>query len=148
MTDQRTEFEAIKEKVAYFQTVLAQENRSVTELVGMGIQSGPICTTLITLVESERAARLKAEAERDEVREALIHHNDRLRSAIEVANREGQETNWKAFRGELHYTAAEYHETVTRARRLARAVGEDGHASDCATHNMPAMPAGDCDCKE
>jgi DNA-binding MarR family transcriptional regulator len=21
------------------------------------------------------------------------------------------------------------------------------HASDCATHNMPAMPAGECDCK-
>lgn len=24
---------------------------------------------------------------------------------------------------------------------------DDGHASDCATHNGPAYQAGDCDCK-
>ena len=31
-------------------------------------------------------------------------------------------------------------------RDVAQAVAEDRHASDCATHNEPAMPNGECDC--
>jgi hypothetical protein len=62
---------------------------------------------------------LKAENER--LREALVQHNDRLRSACAIADRDGKDTNWLSFRGQCHYTLAEYHELVNEARQ---ALGE------------------------
>jgi len=56
------------------------------------------------------------EAENERLREALVQHNDRLRSAAAVAAREGRETNWLSFRGQVRYTLAEYHELVSEAR--------------------------------
>ena len=56
------------------------------------------------------------EAENARLREALVQHNDRLRSAAQVAARDGQDTNWKNFRGQITYTLAEYHDLVIAAR--------------------------------
>lgn len=71
----------------------------------------------------ERAAEAHAEAftakdaEIARLREALVQHNDRLRSAASVAAREGAETNWLTFRGAVTYTLAEYHELANEARQ-------------------------------
>lgn len=73
-----------------------------------------------TIVEN---AALKAEIER--LREALVQHNDRLRSAAAVAGREGKETNWLSFRGQVHYTLAEYHELVNEARAALKEIEGD-----------------------
>lgn len=62
-------------------------------------------------------ALAEREAENARLREALVQHNDRLRSAIAVADREGKDTNWLPFRGQLHWTAAEYHDLVNEARK-------------------------------
>lgn len=77
--------------------------------------------SLPTLIEALTAYQARAEAAEARVGElegALLQHNERLRSAIAVADRNGAETNWKAFRGDLHYTAAEYHELVNSIRTL------------------------------
>ncbi len=37
-------------------------------------------------------------------------------------------------------------EAVEKAIRTGCQNGVCGHASDCAVHNMPAYPAGSCDC--
>lgn len=67
-----------------------------------------------------RATLLRRDEQREaevlRLREALVQHNERLRSAIAVADRDGAETNWQALRGQLHYTAAEYSELVNTAR--------------------------------
>ena len=52
----------------------------------------------------------------ERLREALIQYNDRLRSTAQIASRDGKETNWKSFRGQVQYTLAEYHELVKEAR--------------------------------
>ena len=65
------------------------------------------------VIAADRAG-LVAEVER--LREALVQHNDRLRSAAQVAARDGQDTNWKTFRGQITYTLAEYHDLVIAAR--------------------------------
>lgn len=74
--------------------------------------------TLLSALSAAEARAEAAEARVGELEEALLQHNERLRSAIAVADRNGAETNWKAFRGELHYTAAEYHELVNSIRTL------------------------------
>ena len=57
-----------------------------------------------------------------EALEALVQHNERLRSAVAIADRDGADTNWKAFRGQCRYTLAEYQDIVNEARAaLARA---------------------------
>jgi hypothetical protein len=66
------------------------------------------------LLMQERIAELEAKV--DQLREALVQHNDHLRSAAAVAARNGEDTNWLAFRGQVHYTLAEYHELVKEAR--------------------------------
>lgn len=75
----------------------------------------PAFNSALTASEARAEA---AEARVGELEEALLQHNERLRSAIAVADRNGAETNWKAFRGDLHYTAAEYHELVNSIRTL------------------------------
>lgn len=75
----------------------------------------PAFNSALTAAEARAEA---AEARVEELEAALLQHNERLRSAIAVADRNGTETNWKTFRGELHYTAAEYHELVNSIRTL------------------------------
>jgi hypothetical protein len=58
----------------------------------------------------------KLEGERDRLREALVYHNDALRSAQQVAQREGKDTNWLSFRGQTTMVLAEYHEITNEAR--------------------------------
>lgn len=50
--------------------------------------------------------------------EALVDHNERLRSAQSIAFRDGKDTNWQSFRGECTYTLAEHHEIVNNCRAL------------------------------
>ena len=57
---------------------------------------------------------LAAEVER--LSKAMVDHNDALRSAAQVANRDGQDTNWLSFRGTIHWTLAEHHEITNQAR--------------------------------
>jgi hypothetical protein len=65
---------------------------------------------------SEAAAEARGMAEMERLREALVQHNERLRSAQQIASRNGEETNWKAFRGECAYTLSEYHDLVNESR--------------------------------
>jgi hypothetical protein len=62
--------------------------------------------------------------------DALVAHNDALRSAQQIASREGAETNWKSFRGVCAYTLAEHHETVNKARNIIKGEHDDHHTTD------------------
>lgn len=65
----------------------------------------------------EAADRIEAlEARCESLAEALVQHNDCLRSAQQIAYREGADTNWLSFRGQCAYTLAEYHELVNECR--------------------------------
>lgn len=64
-------------------------------------------------VAAQDVAALVEENKR--LQQALVDHNDRLRSARSVAFRDGAETNWRTFRGAVTYTLAEHHETVVAA---------------------------------
>jgi len=66
--------------------------------------------------QTEVAAEARGMAEIERLREALVQHNDRLRSAQQIALRDGAKTNWQAFRGECSYTLAEYHDLVNESR--------------------------------
>ena len=78
------------------------------------IKQGQLADQAAAAVIAADRAGLVAEVER--LREALVQHNDRLRSAAQVAARDGQDTNWKTFRGQITYTLAEYHDLVIAAR--------------------------------
>lgn len=70
------------------------------------------------------------EGELVQLRKALVDHNDALRSAAQVASRDGADTNWLTFRGHVHWTLAEHHETTNEARAALGSVqdkeGENG----------------------
>jgi len=70
--------------------------------------------------ENERLREGVRELEEERVwlAEALVDHNDRLRSAQSIAFRDGKDTNWQSFRGECTYTLAEHHEIVNNCRSL------------------------------
>ena len=69
---------------------------------------------------------LRAAEERERVlREALVQHNDRLRSAAAVAARDGRETNWLSFRGQVRYTLTEYHELVKESRAELKRIADE-----------------------
>ncbi len=68
----------------------------------------------IELFAANHAAEERAKVVK--LREALLMHNDVLRSACSIAGRNGEATNWLSFRGRCHYTLAEYHELVNEAR--------------------------------
>lgn len=57
-----------------------------------------------------------AEAESERLRKALVDHNDALRSAQQVAQRDGKDTNWLALRGRLTMVLAEHHAITNEAR--------------------------------
>lgn len=75
---------------------------------------GIACRDDTIRLQDERIARLTAREA--ELCEALVQHNERLRSAVQIAARDGAATNWKSFRGQCHYTLAEYHDLVNEAR--------------------------------
>ena len=50
------------------------------------------------------------------LQDALVQHNERLRSAVAIADRDGADTNWLAFRGQARFTLAEYQDIVKAAR--------------------------------
>lgn len=64
--------------------------------------------------EAARAAALEEEIKR--LREALRDHNEALRSAYQVADREGKDTNWLALRGNIMWALAEHQQIVNDAR--------------------------------
>ena len=88
------------------------------------IKQGQLADQAAAAVIAADRAGLVAEVER--LREALVQHNDRLRSAAQVAARDGQDTNWKTFRGQITYTLAEYHDLVIAARAALGASHEHG----------------------
>ena len=62
----------------------------------------------------------KAEAERDRLRDALLDHNDLLRSALAIAKREGVEgqiasTNWDAYYNRVAVALKRHHQTANEA---------------------------------
>lgn len=73
-----------------------------------------LADTQVEPVAAQDVAALVEENKR--LQQALVDHNDRLRSAHSVAFRDGAETNWQTFRGAVTYTLAEHHETVVAAR--------------------------------
>ena len=64
-------------------------------------------------------------AENARLREALVQHNDRLRSAVQIAYRDGKNTNWLSFRGQCQFTLGEYHDLVNDARALTGSQSHD-----------------------
>ena len=60
-----------------------------------------------------------------EAQEALVAHNDHLRSAFAVASRNGQSTGWPAFTRAIDRTLKDYHEDVKRARAALSAARGD-----------------------
>lgn len=62
---------------------------------------------------ADRIIALEADVAR--LREALVQHNELLRSASAIADRDGKDTNWLAFRGQVYFTLAEYHELAVKA---------------------------------
>lgn len=72
---------------------------------------------LIVELVNARETLTRALRDAERMREALVQHNDRLRSAQQIASREGADTNWKSFRGAVTYTLAEYHELVNECRQ-------------------------------
>lgn len=63
---------------------------------------------------AEEVLQLKAEIL--DLRVALVAHNDRLRSAVAIADRDGRDTNWEAFRTQARTTLERNHSVVTKAR--------------------------------
>ena len=68
---------------------------------------------------TDRAELAEARAER--LRVALVEHNDLLRSAFQIADREGVKqmvasTNWDAFYNRVTVVLKRYHETTNKAR--------------------------------
>lgn len=79
---------------------------------------------MTVFVATHAAALIASQArENERLREALVQHNDRLRSAQSIAARDGADTNWVSFRGQVTYTLAEYHELTNEARAALAATG-------------------------
>lgn len=74
----------------------------------------------ITALSRQLAER---EAEIARLSKALVDHNGALRSAQQVAFREGAETNWLSLRGHFTWVLAEHHDLSNEARRAL----ENGH---------------------
>ncbi|WP_095090561.1 hypothetical protein [Mesorhizobium sophorae] len=66
----------------------------------------------VTPAASEPETMAASEA----LREALVDHNNILRSAFQIAGREGKETNWTAFAQNVSSTLAKHHATTNQAR--------------------------------
>ena len=62
----------------------------------------------------------------EKLAEALVAHNDALRSCCAVADRDGKDTNWTGLRGTIRMTLLPYHETVNEARALKEGASREG----------------------
>jgi len=72
-------------------------------------------------IEAERAARQAAESRVKVLEAALTDHNDLLRSAMQIAKREGVEghpgsTNWDAYYNRVAVVLKRHHATANEAR--------------------------------
>jgi hypothetical protein len=75
----------------------------------------------IRMLESTEAKLAEAEDREAKLREALTDHNDLLRSAMQIAKREGVEgkigsTNWDAYYNRVAVVLKRHHETANEAR--------------------------------
>lgn len=86
-------------------------------------ETGEWCAEAADRIERLTADLHAAMSELNACKDALAQHNDRLRSAQQIAFREGAETNWKAFRGQCAYTLAEFHELVNECRAALEEAG-------------------------
>lgn len=76
------------------------------------------------------SARMKAEAERDALRAALVDHNDLLRSASQIAKREGIDgeiasTNWDAYYNRVAVVLKRHHAISNEARQALKGQTND-----------------------
>lgn len=112
---------ALNAEVARKDEALAEAANQISDLARqLGEAQGKLeASELPGIVDGwrEKCERLEAEVAR--LQEALIQHNDRLRSAQQIAFRDGNDTNWQAFRGQCTYTLAEYHDLTNKARLAA-----------------------------
>jgi len=108
----------------------AKADRAGEDAYVEAIQAGAVTADDAHKTGSLAAATViqQAFAERDggieRLREALVQHNERLRSAQAIAQRDGADTNWLAFRGQCTFTLAEYHDLVNEARQALAAKGD------------------------
>ena len=93
-------------------------------IAAMPVQADPVAELRAEITRLTEALRAAEERERV-LREALVQHNDRLRSAAAVAARDGRETNWLSFRGQVRYTLAEYHELVKESRAELERIADE-----------------------
>jgi hypothetical protein len=91
------------------------------------------------LEQSLAAQRTKQMDEIDTSAEAVAKRLERLGSLAERGWIDGDVVDL------VHALSAERDQLAARLAEARDAAG-DGHASDCATHNEPAMPNGPCDC--
>lgn len=120
MQSERTTFEALNSALRFAASRSAIT--SAEELAIMAAWNARASDAVITrLTEALRAAEEREKA----LREALVQHNDRLRSAAAVAARDGRETNWLSFRGQVRYTLTEYHELVKESRAELERIADE-----------------------
>jgi hypothetical protein len=99
-------------------------------------------------VQQEPDMRAKARALREVIEEVRRLKNESARHVLEQLNLEPG----PGFVGDMKYAEAlafmgwVYNHDGNWFRPIEENVSEGTHASDCAVHNEPAMPAGDCDC--
>ena len=77
-----------------------------------------------------REAIQSAEAERDALRAALVDHNDLLRSASQIAKREGingeiASTNWGAYYNRVAVALKRHHAISNEARQALKGTNHD-----------------------
>ena len=102
----------------------SEDARGQIKRAAMPVQADPVAELRAEITRLTEALRAAEERERV-LREALVQHNDRLRSAAEVAARDGRETNWLSFRGQVRYTLTEYHELVKEARAELERIADE-----------------------
>ena len=70
----------------------------------------------IRLMDEAAEALTTAQAEIEALRQALVNHNDVLRSAYQIAARKGAQTEWEGFTLRAGSVLHFHHEEVERAR--------------------------------
>ena len=91
----------------------------------------------------EKIATLRASDPSRELVEALVAHNDALRSVSSVTGRGGLATNWPTFRAMVEQTLEKYH-SVTNEARAALAQGQSDEATPGCEHQSVAGPCSIC----
>lgn len=61
------------------------------------------------------------------LQQALVNHNDVLRSAYQIAARQGNSTDWDGFTKRAGSVLHSHHDEVNAARAAIAAMGGEGH---------------------